>query len=192
MTTDDVAVVNVIKGATLVAAAAPGIATLINVVPIPPTAATLIKVLTVAVGVLVVVAIMTLQSAIRTTASWIVAIIMIALGLVGVTMGVAYVRFAASHVIEDPQNAGALIVLPIRDSPQLRKSKESFNNDIIEALASPIGGAHVRQLIGDCNGPSVNRLVLYLLAAQVFLLVAIVGGAWKVAENLKPGSRPPS
>jgi hypothetical protein len=184
-------VTKIIKGAASLLAILPGIAMLTRIVPVPPTKETLITALSLSVGVAVIIAIMVLQQTLQKLSPLIVALFIIILAISGTLIAIKYVDFATAHMISITDNGlKKRIVTPLK-SPQelITIVNGEFHGDWGEAYVSPIRGPRVRQLIKENNGSTYEILVVYLLAAQVLLLIAIVGGAWKAALMLPPSVR---
>ena len=180
-------VANVIKGAAMLAAAAPGVAMLVNVVPVPPTIENLITASSLAVGAAIVISIMILRRSIQNASAPLLAIGVVIFALGGAWAAMKYVEFATVYVVSfvNTEHVEERVVVPVTPSPELAAILGDFNGDYAEALVSGIRGPRVRQLVNEGHGPTYTRLVCYLLLAQILLLTAIVGGAWKVAEMFR-------
>jgi hypothetical protein len=181
-------VTKLIKGAASLLAILPGIAMLTRIVPVPPTIENLITALSLSVGVAVIIAIMVLQQKLQKSPPLIVSLLIIVLVISGTWIAIKYVEFAKTHIIPITDNGiKERIVTPLK-SPQalITIVDGEFHGDWREAYVSPIRGPQVRQLIEENNGSTYAALVIYLLVAQVLLLIAIVGGAWKAALMLPP------
>lgn len=180
----------VIKGAVAILAMVPGVAMLANAVPVPPPGETVISVVTLAVGVAIVIAIALAQRLIRSMPAWALAVAVLALGILGALAAVRYADFAQTHIVEftDAQRQKHSVVVPAQPSAELSSILRTFNGDYAEAMTNPIRGHRVQQLVRDEGGATTTWLVLYLLAAQILLVTAVVAGAWKIAQPRAPNS----
>lgn len=175
-----------IKGAAALAALAPGVAMLFGAVNIPPTAADLTKALSLTTEVVVVLVIMLGGNAIARTTAKKVMLICLALLAAGIGLGIGYYEVGGRHIIDyvdsgRPQR----IIVPIFPDVELREYRDGLGG-YPEALANPIVGGRVADLIDEQNGMTVPAVVLLLLLAQACLLIAIVAGAWKFASTQEP------
>ena len=184
-----------IKGAGAVAALVPGIAILLKVVPLPPQADQLLGGLSLACGVATVVAVITLRGKIAKLKPGLAAAVLLGGSLVGAVFAVSYYTFGSAHIIayDDIDRSGARqsvrLIAPLRPSAELGALLTEFNGDYGEALHSPIHRNRVAGLIARENGSATAILVAYLIMAQVFLIGAIVAGAWRTAAFFEARAR---
>ena len=176
-----------IKGAAMIVPLIPGVAMLATTAPLPPPADKLLGGLSLAFGVVMVIAVITVRGKIAKLKPGLAAALLLGASVVGVVFAVSYYRFGATHIIaydnidQNGKVESVRLIAPLRPSPALAGVLAEFNGDYGEALHSPIYHGRVAALIGQENGSATALLVTYLILAQAFLIGAVVAGAWRSA-----------
>lgn len=174
----------VLKGVAALVAAAPGVAMLAKVVPVPPPEDSVIAAITLAFGAGVVLAVMLLQDWLRKFSAMVVSVVVVFFMLAGAFMAMQYASFTNAQIVhyENVHKVEVRVIKPVTPSTELRQIMANFDDDYPEALNNPIVGPKVGRLLETESRSTQFWLVVYLLAAQTLLLIGFVAGAWKLAQ----------
>jgi hypothetical protein len=172
----------IIKAVAVLLGLLPGIALLLGLVDIPPSLADLIKFLTFAVSIGVVICIMLLRDRIRRLTSKKAAILVVTAVLTGAAFATAYMIVAQDQIVVISTGAGIeRYVKPLDPSADIQDIMRDYRGDYGEALATSVRNAELSALMEQESGSAIVLLILLLVAGQVLLVSGIVGGAWKLA-----------
>lgn len=172
----------IIKAVAVLLGLLPGIALLLGLVDIPPSLADLIKFLTFAISIGVVICIMLLRDRIRRLTNKTVAIFVVSAVLIGSAFATAYMIVAKDHIIVMTTGAGIeRHVKPLYPSADIQEIMRAYRGDYKEALATSNRNAELSALMERESGSAIVLLILLLVTGQVLLVSGIVGGAWKLA-----------
>lgn len=177
-----------LKGAGGIVALAPGLLLLANKMSLPPQLTQFLGILSVGCGSAVVLAVVTLRGRIsRLKPLAAAAIILVSFG-VGAVFGMRFLNFASAQTIvytdraENGATTEARYLKPLAPSPRLASIVAEFGGDYGEALHNPYYRAEVKRLLAEEGGPARNRLVIYMLLSEAFMIGAVVLGGWRTAS----------
>lgn len=172
-----------IKTAAAVVAVLPSVAILAGMVHIPPTLGELVRFVCGSIGIVIVLAVILLKDAIRRMSDTVAAVLILGAALGGAVAATGYLRFADSHIIDQPNGDGAPLVLPLHPSQELRALIAPYGEDYAEAIATSIQRERIIALMDSESAISVAIMIVLLVAGQSLIISAIVIGAWKIAEK---------
>jgi hypothetical protein len=173
-----------IKAAAGLLALVPGIAILVGLVDIPPTLIDLIKYLSFAISIVVLLSIFLLSEQIKTIGKGAAATAIIACAVAGAILATSYLVFARNHVVVTGAGDDAeQHIIPLRESRELRSLIEPYAGDYVEALETSVQQVRLNQLMERESGGSIAVMITLLVLAQTLIITAIVLGAWKLTEK---------
>jgi hypothetical protein len=174
----------IIKAVAALIALVPFVGMLLGVVAIPPSIGQLIKGLTLAVSIIVILAIMTLSPRLAKVKQGPAAGILIAMALLGTILAVSYTLFAQHHIIAVGGNDHpVLYVVPLHPSPEIKAIMEPYGYDYQEALEVSPARDSLIQYMSQQDAGSTMLMVTLLILAEVMLVAAVVGGAWYLVST---------
>ncbi|QLC25719.1 hypothetical protein HFP57_12290 [Parasphingopyxis algicola] len=172
-----------ITAAAALAAMAPGVAMLLDIVEIPPSAAQLTKALSLAVGVVAVFTIMILRRSVERIGDRTTLIVCTVSLILGIILAISYYQVSGRMIVDFVAfGEEQRVILPLSPSDDLQSYEADFGS-YPEALVNPIVGQEVREKIEQENGSTVPALIFLVLMAQISLLIAIVVAALKFLSS---------
>ena len=173
---------NLIRSAGSLVALLPSALILLGIVPIPTSVHLLINYITSAVTLVLLITAVLLRDAISRIANTATALLILASVLGGTVTAAYYFSFTRHHIVEPPSGYGDPLIVPLRPSRELRSLMEPYSDDYAEALATSIQRERIAELMGQEDSSTVFVMISLLVGTQILMIMAIVVGAWKLAE----------
>lgn len=187
-----------LRGAGAIVALAPGLLLLANKMSLPPQLTQFLGILSVGCGSAVVLAVVTLRGRISKLKPLVAAAIILVLFSVGAVFGMRFLNFASEQTVTFTDRAAngetteARYLKPLKPSPRLAQILAEFGGDYAEALHNPYYRAEVKRLMVEEGGPARNRLVIYMLLSEAFMIGSVVLGGWRTASFFEERAAKPA
>jgi len=175
---------NLIKAIGVFLALLPGVAVLVGLVQLPGSMEALVKFLSGALGVTIVLAVLLSSAPIRRMKGIVAAALILGCALGGAVASTSYMIYAGHHLLPPPDGNGGAIAIPDEPSTELARLMQPFgDDDYAEALMVSVQRDRIRRLMDRDSSASISKMVGLLLTGQLLLVFAIALGAWKLAER---------
>lgn len=171
-----------IKAAAGIIAILPSAAVLTGLVDIPPDLGDLLRYVSLATTLAIILAVVILTRQIRRlSAGWTTLIVSLAI-ILGIASALSYLLFSRSHVIIIHQNNETRrFVTPLSPSSDLRELVEPFGGDYVEALETSVQKETIVRLLDEESGTSIALMTVLMVLAQALITGGIMLGAWKLS-----------
>lgn len=159
----------------------PLLALMFEIVKIPESLANMAKIASFFVTVACILGVILNRKLIERTPNGRASVIILATVLFGIVAAGSYWMIGSKQVIGIEQ-AGKVeqIALPMSPSSDIRGMIAPYDGDYAEAIIAGAQSDKLRQKIDEENTATFALLFTLLVAANVLLVVGIVGGAWKI------------
>lgn len=159
----------------------PLLALMFDIVKIPESLASMSKIASFFVTVACILGVILNRKLIERTPNGRASVIILATVLFGITATVSYWKIGTGQIIGIEQDGKVeQIVLPMNPSSDIRKMIAPFGDDYADAIITGAQSDKLRQKIDEENATTFALLFTLLVAANVLLVVGVVGGAWKI------------
>src|SRR6185369_4607452 len=144
----------------------------------------LVKFLSGALGVTIVLAVLLSSAPIRRMKGIVAAALILGCALGGAVASTTYMIYGGHHLLPPPDDNGGAIAIPDEPSTELARRMQPFGyDDYAEALMVSVQRDRIRRLMDRDSSASISKMVGLLLTGQLLLVFAIALGAWKLAER---------
>jgi hypothetical protein len=168
----------------------PAVALLFDIVDVPPSLIQLIRAVSFFITVAVVVIIILLRAQIRKLSNKRAATMVLVTVLLGTASATGYWLFADSHMVTVSRGKEAeRFVIPLNPSAKIRELVAPFNGQYEQALYVSRRREELRGAMEDEDTSAVLLMLFLLVSANVLLVSAVVGGAWKISGSAGRPSR---
>jgi hypothetical protein len=173
-----------VKAIAAMLALLPGIAMLLGLVAIPPSIVDLAKYVSLSVSIVVVLVVMLLTDSIRAWRAPVVAAVIGACAIAGVGLAVFYLTFTSDHVVVVGGGQQAVHhIVPLHPSQEIQRLVAPYGGDYLEALNTSVDRQQLADAMQRERRSAVFIIVTLLISAQMFVISAIVLGAWKLTSG---------
>ena len=173
-----------VKAIAATLALLPGIAMLLGLVNIPPSIVDLAKYVSLSVSIVVVMVVMLLTDSIRAWRAPVVAAVIGACAIAGAGLAVFYLTFTSDHVVVVGSGQQAVHhIVPLNPSGEIQRLVAPYGGDYLEALNTSVEKQQLADAMQKDRQGAVFVIVSLLIAAQMFVISAIVLGAWKLTSG---------
>ncbi|HEX8625330.1 MAG TPA: hypothetical protein VF782_09645 [Allosphingosinicella sp.] len=156
----------------------PSAAVIVGLIDIPPSLGQLVKIVTVPVSIVAILAIIAKGEDIARWSANRAAIVFGACALVGSVAAVSYYIFADRHVFEFQD---VRMVSPIDPSPEILEIIKEWDDQYDLALENSGRNDELKGRLSRESTSAVVVMILLMVLAQLLLVVAMVGIAWRLA-----------
>jgi hypothetical protein len=173
-----------VKAIAAMLALLPGIAMLLGLVDIPPSIVDLAKYVSLSVSIVVVLVVMLLSDSIRAWRAPAIAAVIGACAVIGAVLAVFYLTFTSDHVVVVGSGEQAVHhIVPLNPTEEVRRLVAPYGGDYLEALNTSVDRQQLADAMQKDRGSAVFIIIALLIAAQMFVISAIVLGAWKLTSG---------
>ncbi len=159
----------------------PLLALMFEIVKIPESLANMAKIASFFVTVACIFGVILNRKLIERTSNGRASVIILATVLFGIAAAVSYWTIGRTQIIGIEQDGKIeQIVLPMNPSSDIRRMIAPFRDEYADAIIESAQSDKLRQKIDEENATTFALLFTLLVAANVLLVVGIVGGAWKI------------
>jgi hypothetical protein len=180
---------NILKGVVALLGLLPSVAVIVGLIDIPPSLGQLVKIVTVPVSIVAILAIIAKGEEIARWSANRAAIVFGACALAGSVAAVSYYIFADRHVFEFQD---VRMVSPIEPSADIREIIKEWDDQYDQALENSARSDELKVLLTRESTSAVVAMILLMVTAQLLLVVAMVGIAWRLAVSPDPEPDDPS